>query len=179
MSLTLHSHPLSSYGQKVLIALYENETPFTPRLVNLGDPESAGAFKSAGKLPVLQDDAHGRTIPESTIIVEYLDRYYPGRLKFVPNDPDRAWLVRLADRFFDLHMQGPMQKIVSDRLRPADKKDPTGVEQAWAQLKTALDILEANDIAKTWTAGNSFTLADCAAAPSPLCQSFDVLRGHA
>jgi len=169
MSLTLHSHPLSSYGQKVLIALYENDTPFTPHLVNLGDPESAGAFKKlwpAGKLPVLQDGARGRTIPESTIIIEYLDRYYPGRVRFVPDDPERAWQVRLADRFFDLHVQAPMQKIVVDRLRPAGQKDPFGVEHARGQLKTALDILETDTNAKGWTGGEDFNLVDCSAAPA-------------
>jgi glutathione S-transferase len=169
MSLTLHSHPLSSYGQKVLIALYENDTPFTPHLVNLGDPETGGALKKlwpAGKLPVLQDHAHGRTIPESTIIIEYLDRYYPGPVRFVPDDPERAWRVRLADRFFDLHVQAPMQKIVVDRLRPADKKDAYGVEHATGQLKIALDILEQETSAIAWSAGDAFSLADCSAAPA-------------
>lgn len=169
MSLTLHSHPLSSYGQKVLIALYENDTPFTPHLVNLGEPESGGALKKlwpAGKLPVLQDNAHGRTIPESTIIIEYLDRFYPGRVRLVPDDAERAWQIRLVDRFFDLHVQAPMQKIVVDRLRPAGQKDQFGVEQARTQLKTALDLLETHTIANTWTAGDAFSLADCSAAPA-------------
>jgi glutathione S-transferase len=169
MSLTLHSHPLSSYGQKVRIALYENDTPFTPHLVNLGDPESGGGLKKlwpAGKLPVLQDHAHGHTIPESTIIIEYLDRFYPGRVRFVPDNPERAWQVRLADRFFDLHVQAPMQKIVIDRLRPAGQNDPFGVEHARGQLRTALDILETDTSAQISTRDEDFSLADCSAAPA-------------
>ena len=39
MSLKLYFHPLSSFCQKVLIALYENDTPFERRVVNLGDPD--------------------------------------------------------------------------------------------------------------------------------------------
>lgn len=42
MSLKLHFHPLSSFCWKALIALYENDTPFTPHLVDLGNPEAAG-----------------------------------------------------------------------------------------------------------------------------------------
>ena len=40
MSLTLHFHPFSSFCWKALIALYENSTPFTPNLVDLGNPQS-------------------------------------------------------------------------------------------------------------------------------------------
>ena len=57
MSLTLHFHPLSSFCHKVLIALYENDIPFEPRIVNLGDPTDAAAFKAlwpCGQFPVLQ-----------------------------------------------------------------------------------------------------------------------------
>ena len=82
MSLTLHYHPLASFCWKVLIALYENGTPFKPHLVDLGDPEAAAAFKALWpirKFPVLEDDATGSMIPESTTIIEYLDQHYPGQ----------------------------------------------------------------------------------------------------
>ena len=81
-SLTLHLHPLSSFCQKALIAFYENDTPFESHLVNLGDAASAARFKELwpiGKFPVLRDEARGRTVPESTIIIEYLQQFYPGR----------------------------------------------------------------------------------------------------
>ncbi len=102
MSLTLHFHPLASYCHKVLIALYENETPFAPNLVDLGnEAERAALLKlwPIGKFPVLRDDARDQTIPESTVIIEYLDRYYPGRTRLIPADADRAREVRLRDRF--------------------------------------------------------------------------------
>ena len=93
MSLTLHSHPLSSFCHKVLIALYENGTPFEPHLVDLGNAESAAAFKKIwpiGKFPVLRDDARDRTVAESSIIIEYLEQHYPGRTRFLPAEPDLA-----------------------------------------------------------------------------------------
>jgi glutathione S-transferase len=169
MSLKLYFHPLSSFCWKVLIALYENGTPFEPILVDLGDEASRAAFKAVwpiGKFPVLHDEAAGRTIPESSIIIEYLDHHYPGRTPLVPQDADLARETRLKDRFFDLQLQVPMQKIVGDRLRPTGHKDPFGVEQAKAQLATACRMIDHEMAAKTWAAGDAFTMADCAAAPA-------------
>jgi glutathione S-transferase len=169
MSLTLHYHPLSSFCQKALVALYENGTPFKPHLVDLADGASATAFKALwpiGKFPVLRDDARDRTVPESSIIIEYLAEHYPGRVELVPRNTDFARQVRFRDRFFDLYLQTPMQKIVGDRLRPADQKDPYGVEQARAQLQIALGMLDRDMAAKTWALGEAFTMADCAAAPA-------------
>jgi glutathione S-transferase len=128
MSLTLHMHPLASFCWKVLIALYENDTPFEARLVNLGDPDEAAAFKAlwpTGKMPVLRDAARDRTVPETTIIIEYLQTWYPGPVRFIPEDPEAALRARLFDRLFDCYVQEPMQKIVGDRIRPADAKDRT------------------------------------------------------
>lgn len=121
MSLALYYHPLASFCWKTLIALYENETPFEPRLVDLGDPASSTEFKKLwpiGKFPVLRDDARDRTIPESSIIIEYLTRHYPGPTKLLPDDPDLARQTRLADRFYDLYVHEPMQKIVTGQVAP-------------------------------------------------------------
>jgi glutathione S-transferase len=169
MTLKLYFHPFSSFCQKVLIALYENNTPFEREIVDLMDPASAAAFKKMwpiGKFPVLRDDSRDQTIPESSIIIEYLAEHYPGKSDLVPKDPDMARDVRFSDRFFDLYVQFPMQKIVADRFRPEGKHDPYGVEQARNQLKTALGILERKLASKTWAMGNRFTMADCAAAPA-------------
>jgi glutathione S-transferase len=166
MSLTLHFHPLSSYCHKALIALYENETPFEGRIINLMDPADAAAFKKlwpCGQFPVLQDG--DRIIPESSIIIEYLDQHYPGKTKFIPADPELARQVRLKDRFYDLQLHVHMQKVVGDRLRPEGKKDPHGVEQARARMTVALDMIDAEMAGKTWAVGDRFSLADCAAAP--------------
>jgi glutathione S-transferase len=169
MSLKLYSHPFASFCQKVLIALYENETPFEPYFVDLGDPVARAAFLEVwpiGKFPVLFDGARERTIPESTIIIEYLAVNYPGKIALVPADADLAIETRLRDRFFDLHIMEPMQKIVGDRLRPAGQKDPHGVEAARAQLRTAYAFLDAQMKSRAWACGDAFTMADCAAAPA-------------
>jgi glutathione S-transferase len=169
MALKLYFHPLSSFCHKALIALYENDTAFEPHVVDLMDAGEAAAFKAIwpiGRFPVLRDDAKDRTIPESSIIIEYLDQHYPGRTKFVPADAELARQMRFRDRFYDLHVQGPMQKIVGDRLRPAGKNDPFGVEEAKGELAIACGMIEKDMATKTWAMGDAFTMADCAAAPA-------------
>ncbi|MEZ2333332.1 glutathione S-transferase family protein [Mesorhizobium sp. RCC_202] len=169
MSLTFHFHPLASFCWKPLIAFYENETPFKPAIVDLGDEASRSAFlkvSPTGKMPALRDDARDRTVLESTIVIEYLAAHYPGPVALVPDDVDLALQVRQADRFYDFYVQAPMQKIVGDRLRPQDKTDPFGVEEARAQLRNAYDIIERDMNEKNWAVGEAFTMADCAASPA-------------
>jgi glutathione S-transferase len=169
MSLKLYYHPLSSFCWKALIALYENETPFTPVPVNLGDPGERGALLKLwpiGKFPVLRDDARDQTVPETSIIIDYLDLYYPGRMRFTPVEGDVMWQTRLKDRFYDLYVHLPMQAIVGNRLRPADAKDPHGVEEAKARLRIAYDMIDKEMATKTWAMGEAFTIADCAASPA-------------
>ncbi len=122
-------------------------------------------------------------MPESSIIIEYLAQHYPGRSQLVPADPDLARQTRLRDRFYDLYVQEPMQKVVTDRLRPAGAKDPFGVEQARALLRTAYGMIEQDMARQTWAMGDAFSMADCAAAPAlfyaNLVEPFETTHGHA
>ena len=169
MSLTLHFHPLSSFCWKALVALYENDIPFTPNSVNLGDPAERAALLrlwGIGKFPVLRDDTRGETVPETSIIIEYLDRHYRGPTRFISDDPGFALQTRLRDRFYDLYVHLPMQKVVGNRLRPEGNKDPHGVAEARAQLRTSYAMIEQQMAAGGWAMGGDFSLADCAAAPA-------------
>lgn len=169
MSLKLYFHPLASFCWKVLIPLYESDTPFEPHIVDLADQASATAFKKIwpiGKFPVLRDEARGRTVPESSTIIEYLAQHYPGRTQLVPTEPDLARRMRFRDRFYDHYVHAPMQKIVTDRIRPEGRHDPHGVEEAEALLRTSLGMIEEEMAAKTWAMGDAFSMADCAAAPA-------------
>lgn len=168
-SLKLYMHPLASFCQKVLVAFYENDTSFEPHIVDLANETSRADFKKIwpiGKFPVLRDEAKDRTIPESSIIIEYLAQHYPGKTQLVPADADLARETRLRDRFYDLYVDEPMQKVVTDRLRPVGKNDPHGVEQARTLLQTAYDMIDEDMKTKTWAMGDAFSMADCAAAPA-------------
>ncbi|MET1111470.1 MAG: glutathione S-transferase family protein [Allosphingosinicella sp.] len=168
MTLTLYYHPFSSFCQKVLVALYEREVPFEGVVLDHSDAGQKAAFERLwpiGKFPVLRDEARGVTVPESSLIVEYLDRIHPGPPPLVPADPDSALRARHWDRFFDQYVELPLQKVVGDRFRPEGGHDPHGVAEAKALLRRAYDHLE-DSLGENWAAGEDFTLADCGAAPA-------------
>ncbi len=169
MAFRLYYHPLASFCWKALIALYETDAPFEPHLVDLGDPKARAEFQQIwpiGKFPVLRDAGKNLTIPESTIIIEYLARHYPGETTLLPADGELAWQTRLKDRFYDLYVHEPMQKIVTDRLRPAGRHDPHGVDSARAQLAISYSMVEREMADRIWAMGDRFSMADCAAAPA-------------
>jgi glutathione S-transferase len=166
VTLELFAHPFSSYTQKVLIALWADDTPFEYRLLEQDHPENFEELKRHSPFalfPVLLDD--GRPVLETTPIIEHLQAHHPGPNRWIP-DGELGRRVRFLDRFFDLHVMNNMQKAVTDRLRPEGSHDNFGVEQARQRLHVAYDWLEANLDHGPWAAGEAFTLADCAAAPS-------------
>lgn len=167
MTPILYGHPFSSYCQKVLIALYENATPFEFRVLGPDAPEAAAELAALWPLkrfPVLHD--RGQTVIEASIIIEHLGLHHPGPVALLPADPIAALDVRTMDRVFDLYVMTPMQKFVFDALRPADQRDPHGVADAKAALDTIYRWLDARLAGREWAAGGSFSLADCAAAPA-------------
>lgn len=169
MSFKLYYHPLSSFCQKVTIAFYENDIPFDGELADVVSPEGRAAFVKIWpivKFPVLRDEANGRIVPESSIIIEYVQNHARCKTVLVPADPDRAHEVRLWDRFFDLHVNVPMQKVMGDRRRPDGSRDPFGVTEARDALATAYGVLDALLADRPWAAGADFSMADCAAAPA-------------
>ncbi|WP_395624239.1 glutathione S-transferase family protein [Sphingomonas daechungensis] len=165
MTLQLFGHPFSSYTQKVLIALWADGTDFTYRMVE--DPANMEELKRHspyGLFPVLIDD--GRPVLESSSIIEHLHAHHRGPNDWIP-DGELGRQVRFLDRFFDLYVMGNMQRPVSDIIRPEGaNRDPCGVQKSREDLLTAYDWLEANLGDGPWAAGERFTMADCAAAPS-------------
>jgi len=167
MKPALYAHPFASYCWKVLVALYENDTAFTYRSLGPEDPQAATELEALWplkKFPVLVDE--GRPVIESSVIVEYLALRYPGPVRLIPADPEAALEVRFLDRYFDNYVMTPMSKIVTNQLRPEGQRDPYGVDEARAALDTAYGWLDGAMGRRTWAAGENFTLADCAAAPS-------------
>ncbi len=164
--LTLYAHPLSSFCWKALIALYENDTPFEFAMLDQGSWGEFAKLWPIARMPALRDSDRDAFVPEATIVIDYLDQHYPGRTRFLPTDADAAREVRLWDRFFDLYVQVPMQKIVGDRNRPAGKKDPHGVEEAKRLIATSYEVLEKHLGERAFAVGGGFSMADCAAAPA-------------
>jgi glutathione S-transferase len=164
----LHYHPLSSYCHKLLIALDELGIEVDKHLLNLGDPAERTAFLAlwpTGKMPLLVDQ--GQPIPETSIIIEHLQRHHadPGRT-LIPQEPDAALQVRLWDRLFDLYVMTPMQACTANLLRPEGERDAIGVARAREGLSTAYGWIDRHLAGRTWVAGEAFSMADCAAAPA-------------
>jgi glutathione S-transferase len=165
MPLTLYYHPLSSFCHKVLIAFYELGVEFERRIIDLSNEAQRTELKALWpfcKFPVIRDHDRQRDVPESSVIIEYLDRFYPSQQHLIPGDWDTALDVRLWDRFFDLHVQVPLQQIVSDRMRSANGD----LSRERATLMTAYGMLERQLGCRTWVASPDFSMADCAAAPA-------------
>jgi len=165
MSLTLYYHPLASFCHKVLIALYENDVEFEKRFVDLGseaDRSELRAIWPFTKFPVLRDHVRHRDVPETTIIIEYLDHFFAGGIPLIPAEWDTALDVRFWDRFFDTYVHIPMQQIVANRI--AGGQGDMSKERA--TLDTAYGMLEERMASRTWVAGPDFSMADCAAAPA-------------
>jgi glutathione S-transferase len=185
MALTLYGHPFSSYTWKTLIALWENGTAFHYR--NLDDPAVHDELKALwpiGRFPTLVDG--GRLVLESSVIIEHLQVFHAGPVRLIPDDPAQALEVRLLDRIFDNDVMGQMQAKVSNAIRPEDNRDPYGVAQAMEKLLKIYAWLDLRLAGRTWAAGQAFSLADCAGAPSlfyadwvlEIPAEFATLRGY-
>jgi glutathione S-transferase len=165
MTIELFAHPFSSYCQKALIAFYENDIPFTYRMLeDAGVGEELEALWPMKRFPILRENE--RVVLEATMVIEYLQVHHPGPVKLVPEDPDVAVEARMLDRFFDNYVMTPQGKFVFDALRPAESRDPYGVEEARKMLDISYAWLDERMQGRTWAVGENFTLADCAAAPS-------------
>ncbi|KQY12198.1 glutathione S-transferase family protein [Rhizobium sp. Root482] len=187
MKPQLFAHPFSSYCQKVLVALYENDTPFEFRILSQDAPEVEAEWAALWpmkRMPLLKDG--DETVMETTIIIEYLMLHYPGPVHLIPSDRKSALKTRFMDRFFDNYVMTPMQKVVFNQIRPEESRDPHGVDEARTMLDMAYGFLD-DAMAKTeWAAGDRFSLADCAAAPSlfyadwvhPIPETFANVRAY-
>ena len=167
MTLALYGHPFSSYTQKVLVALYENDTPFEFRCLGPDTPQHAAQWLQRWplrKFPLLVDGA--RNVVETSIIIEYLHLAHPGPVRLLPDDPLAALDVRFMDRFFDLHVMNMVQHAVNGALTGDAAKRADAVATATEKLELAYEWLEGYLAGRTWAAGDTFSLADCAAAPA-------------
>lgn len=188
MPLALYGHPFSSYTQKVLIALYENDIPFEFRCLEPDMPQHLAEWKRRWpfrQFPLLVDGAVD--VAESSIIIEHLQLMHPGPLALLPADPQAALEVRFLDRFFDLHVMKPMQDAVAAALTGDAGKREEGLAAGRKLLERAYAWLEPRLAgAPAWAAGDAFTLADCAAAPSlfyadwthPIAEAYPSLRAY-
>ncbi len=167
MPLALYGHRFSSYTQKVLIALYENNIPFEFRNLAPEQPDNLAEWLRRwpiAKFPLLVDG--DKQVVEASIIIEYLGINYPGPVRLVPADLSQALNTRFLDRFFDLYIMDPVQLAVGAALGRIPMTAEDGRSVATDRLERSYAWLETWLKGRTWASGETFSLADCAAAPS-------------
>lgn len=167
--MKLYYHPLSGYSQKVLIALYEKDIPFDRDIVELMNPEAKAAYMQdvypIGKVPLLIAD-DSRKIPESSIIIEYLENNYDSGTRLIPDDKQLARQVRFHDRVSDLYLQNQIGTIFFDSMKPEDQQNPEAVQQARNTIDTVYGYLEKHLANGEWLVDNQFSMADCSLVPA-------------
>ncbi len=166
--MKLYYATASSYCQRVLIALCEKRINFTPIQVNLFDPEARSHYMQInpfGKIPTFITE-DGLVIFEASIIIEYLEQRFPNEPRLIPADPELALEVRLLERVIDVYINGGRETLFADTQRPIEERGGKQVIKAKWLLETACALLDQRLQGRTWLAGEEFSLADCAAAPT-------------
>jgi RNA polymerase-associated protein len=166
--LLLYEHPLSSYVQKVKIALREKGIPFRAEVPEtFGTGRTDGPFAGAnprGEVPVLVD---GDTrIFESTVILEYIEERWPDP-PLLPRDPAARALARMTEDVCDTQYEAVnwgFGEILWFR-RATGELGETLRAQAARQTRVLQDWLAARLGDAPWFGGERFGWADAAAAP--------------
>ena len=164
--MKLHYHPISTYSQKVLIALYEKGLEFESEIVQLMDPDANAAYRETyplGKIPCLALE-NGHLIPESSIIIEYIDDMAGPAL--IAGDATATRQIRFKDRMLALSLTATVTALLFQGIKPEAERDQEKIDRANSQIDTIYDFMEKELDRQPFAAGNEFSMADCAAAPA-------------
>ena len=166
--MKLYYYPLSTYSQKVLIALNEKHLSVEKEIIDLMSAEARAAYAKVspiGKVPFLRasDDWD---VPESTSIIEYLEDEYPDSPRLIRyGDRRAARQVRFMDRMADLYYNDPVVELLFQQLgfrsEDADKAD-----RARGYIAMTYGHLNRRLADRAWLAGDAFTMADCSLIPA-------------
>jgi glutathione S-transferase len=166
--MKLYYAPASSYSQRVLIALYEKQAEFIPIEVNLFDVAARDRYTQINpfaKVPTLETN-RGNRIFEACYIIEYLDRHLQSQSKLIPNNPELALEIRIIERTIDVYINNGREALFADTQRPEQERGGKDVIKAQRLLETACRLLDDRLQNRSWLGGETFSLADCAAAPT-------------
>lgn len=161
--ITLCGFAVSNYYNKVKLALLEKGVPFTEERHKTGGTDEAYlAATPLAKVPFMRTE-HG-TMCESQVMLDYIEATHP-QPPLLPADPWQAAKVRELITFIDLHLE-----LVARELYPKAFFGGTLSDEDATRLRAKLvkNIAGFKRLAKfsPYVAGDSFTMADCAAWPS-------------
>jgi glutathione S-transferase len=165
--MDLYFSYLSTYSQKVLLGMYEKDVPFIPHQVDLNDEQARAEYRALypfGKVPLLiRDD--GRMIPESTIILEYVDMAFEQGPVLIPRDTELGRRTRFMDRMCDLYLNDPVVNLIFESWKPEADRDPQLISESSERIGTMYRFMDDHLAQHGYMSGDTFTLADCAAMP--------------
>lgn len=162
--MKLYHHPMSTFSQKAMIALEEKGLEYDPCVVQLMDPQGKEDYRKIypmGKIPMLQL-ADDHIIPESSIIIEYLDEIAPPRL--IPEDTQYARKTRFKDRMFDNYLNESVGTVFFQNLKPEEQRNHEAIADAQFRISVMYQFMDGELAKQTFACGDQFTMADCAAA---------------
>lgn len=159
----------STYSQKVLLAIYEKGLEVEKIPVNLMDPASAADYKAnvyeLGKIPLLIGE-NDRRVPESSIIIEYLEQTFPDSPRLFPSEPTACREVRFKDRMCDLYVNDSVANLFFQSMKPEAQQNPELIAKCKANLDFMYARMDGFLASNEYIAGSEFTIADCAAVPA-------------
>ncbi|MCG8432863.1 MAG: glutathione S-transferase family protein [Gammaproteobacteria bacterium] len=167
--MKLYYFPISAYSQKALMAFYEKEVEFEPQLVNMFDDGERTKYREIyplGKVPCMFLD-DGWMIPESSIIIEYLDTHFDSGPRLIPEDKNTGRQVRFLDRISDLYLNDAVVSLLFQSWKPEAERDTALIERSAFRANVMYDYFEHLLAEREWL-GGEFSMADCAAAPALL-----------
>ncbi len=160
----LYYFPLSTYSQKVLIALYEKAIEFESEITNLIDAHAREKYRNVypmGKIPLLMDD-NEYMVPESSIIIEYLDQLKAPKMIF--GDATQQRQIRFKDRIYDLYLAEPVTTLLFQNMKPEDNRDAERIDTARRRINTMYMFMDQELAQQRFSNGSEFSMSDCAAA---------------
>jgi glutathione S-transferase len=160
MTITLCGFGLSNYYNKVKLALLEKGIAFNEELAMTGSTDEAVlAATPLGKVPFIRTPQG--TLCESQVIADYLEAAYPAH-PLVPADPFAAAKVRELCTFIELHLELVARELYGQAFFGGAVSEAM---QERVRKQLARNIPAFRRLAKfsPYVAGDSFTIADCAA----------------
>ena len=147
----------SNYYNKVKLALLEKGVPFEEKLAWLGETDPAAS--PLGKVPyAITDDG---PLSESTILLEYLEAKHPTP-PLLPADPYQAAKVRELVRHIELHLELVARNLYTEAFFGGQVSDSAKAKILPQLQKHAAGFAQLAKFSP-YVAGDTFTLADCAA----------------
>jgi glutathione S-transferase len=163
--LVLGGSPISSYYNKVKLALLEKDVGFREELCGPSQDESFLKYSPMGKIPYLRLGEYEDFLTESTVIIEYLEMAYPRKMKLYPGSVVAASNCRQLISYFDNYVVNVGQELVGMFLFNLPK-DEAKIKDVLSRIERGIDGVRQLVRIEPFLLGGQYTAADVTAIPA-------------